>query len=150
MSFLRNPRANGPDSPAPPSLATRSGPRLVRARQPREIDDLEMDDQPEDRKDDRRDPGRGDELPLELGVDRRAGIRPVVGQARVGAALHAQRQDCEQHRPPDGQVDGDQGDGSAHQWLPVGVAMSSTSTPPMSLGWTKITGTPWAPMRGSP
>ena len=32
----------------------------------------------------------------------------------------------------------------------VGSAISSTSTPPMSFGCTKITGTPWAPMRGSP
>src|SRR3546814_8875164 len=39
-----------------------------------------------------------------------------------------------------------------HQWLPspLGVSISSTSTPPLSLGWTKMTGVPFAPMRGSP
>ena len=31
-----------------------------------------------------------------------------------------------------------------------GLSMISVSTPPMSLGWTKKMGVPWAPMRGSP
>src|SRR5207302_5452764 len=116
MSFLRNPRADGPDSPAPPSLATRSAAMgSVAPGQQREVDQLEMDRQPEDGEDDGRDPGGGDELLLELRIDRRAGIGAVVGQARVGATGHAKRQYGEQHGPPDGQVDRDQGDGAAHQ-----------------------------------
>src|SRR6185437_1062131 len=63
----------------------------------------------------------------------------------------AERQDGEQDGPPDGQVDRDRGgDAQHHQWLLSGLVISSTSTPPMSFGWTKITGTPCAPIRGLP
>src|SRR6202007_2125210 len=67
----------------------------------------------------------------------------------LGIARHADRQDGEEHRPPDGQVEGDVG-GDAHQCAPLGVSISSTRTPPMFFGWTKITGTPCAPIRGLP
>src|SRR3546814_18176805 len=39
------------------------------------------------------------------------------------------------------------------EWLPCasfGVSLNSTRTPPISLGCTKMTGVPCAPMRGSP
>ena len=45
-------------------------------------------------------------LLLQLRVHRRAGIAAVAGSMPASAWLgHAQRQDGEQHRPPDGQVD---------------------------------------------
>src|SRR3990167_4958716 len=109
-----------------------------------------MQHQEEDRPQDRGDPGGGEELLLELGVHRRAGIAAVaLVYAGFGVADRAQRQDGEQHRPPDGQEDRDAG-GDAHQCGSFGVSISSTSTPPMFFGWTKITGTPCAPMRGLP
>ena len=86
----------------------------------------------------------------EAGIDRGARIAAVaLVDARIGMAGHAQRQDHEQHGPPDGQEDRDGGE-RTHQWAPLGVSMSSTRTPPMFLGWTKITGVPCAPMRGLP
>ena len=40
--------------------------------------------------------------------------------------------------------------GCRAQCAPFGVSIISASTPPMSLGWTKTTGVPCAPIRGSP
>src|ERR1700759_5024008 len=76
----------------------------VAPRERVQVHQVETDHQPQSREDDRRDPGGGDELLLELGIDRRAGIAAVVGQARIGAADGAERQHREQNGPPDGQV----------------------------------------------
>src|SRR5436190_5859302 len=139
------------DSLGATSLATMwRARRLVSRRQAGEPDQAEMDHRPEDGEQDRADPGGGEELLLELRVHRRARVPAVAPvDPRLVMALHAQRQHGEQHRPPDGQEDRDRRD-RAHQWAPFGVSISSTRTPPMFLGWTKITGTLWAPMRGTP
>src|SRR6185312_5080803 len=92
----------------------------------------------------------GDELLLELGLDGRAGVAALRVDPRLGMGLRSQRKHSEEDGPPDRQVDRGHGKRATHQCASLGVSISSTSTPPMSLGWTKITGTPWAPIRGSP
>src|SRR5690606_22093272 len=97
--------------------------------------------------------GGGEEFALQIGLQGRAPLAAVGGPLLVGL-VHAQRQDGEQRDPPADDVDRQHGQGTdrhAHQWAPsFGVSISSTRTPPMSLGWTKMIGVPWAPMRGSP
>ena len=69
----------------------------------------------EQRENDRRHPGGGDELTLQIRIDRRARIDARRRRdARLVEAARTQRQDGEQHRPPDGQIDREPGD-RAHQ-----------------------------------
>src|SRR5580700_3655651 len=112
---------------------------------------MELQHRPEDGEQDRRNPAGGDELALEVRVDRRGRIAAAGHlDPLLRVAANAQRQDGEQGGPPDGQIDGDAGLEVHTCAAAVGSAISSISTPPISLGWRKITGTPWAPMRGSP
>src|SRR6516225_1732080 len=99
---------------------------------------------PERREDQRRYPGGGDEFLLEPRIDRGRGIAAAGGRdPRLRMAHLASGQDGEEHHPPDDQKGRDRGL-QIHQWTSFGSAISSTRTPPMSLGCTKITGTPWA------
>ena len=72
----------------------------------------------------------------------------VPGTMVPSSALraHADRQDGEQHRPPDHDVDGDR-ERDAHG---LQACSSSTSVPLKSLGCRNSTGLPCAPILGSP
>ena len=81
---------------------------------------------------------------LDLGDQRRQRVRRAPdndrGEAFAREALRHRAAGCVTR------ADHDRG---GHQPCPpsTGVAISSTSTPPVSRGWTKITGTRWAPIR---